>query len=116
MGRKITGPVLMAVAGATVLFVTLEPRQGRATIEPNPPEPAALLGTLEGRDYGLRIEMTADGPRYTVVDRRGVVVAERMSRQALAERFPDLSPIGLYADDLEPIHGPLMMAPDDGER
>lgn len=116
MGRKIALPVLMAVAGATVLFVSIEPRQGRATYEAEPVEPAALLGTLEGRDESLRIEVTQDGLRYTVVDSRGVVVAHRLSQSELAERFPRLVPSGLHADGLSPAHGPLMVVPDDGVR
>lgn len=116
MGRKIVLPVLMAVAGATVLFVSIEPRQGRATYDADPTEPATLLGTLEGRDESLRIEVTQDGLRYTVVDRHGVVLAERLSPSELSERFAHLSPSGLHADGPDPVHGPLMVVPDDGVR
>ncbi|MEQ9095478.1 MAG: hypothetical protein RIE32_04380 [Phycisphaerales bacterium] len=114
MGRKHALPILMAAAGALVLFVSIEPRRGQATSTTEPHRPAIDLGTLEGRDYGVRIEVTEDGPRYTVVDHQGVVVAERLPLETLAERFPLLAPYELWANERGESLGPLMVVPDDG--
>jgi hypothetical protein len=114
MGRKHALPILMAAAGAVVLFVSIKPRQGQATSTPEPQPPAIDLGTLEGRDYGVRIEVTEKGPRYTVVDAQGVVVAERLPLETLAEEYPLLAPHELWADEAGESLGPLMMVPDDG--
>ncbi len=118
MGRKHALTILMVAAGAIVLFVTVEPRQGRATLQTtptaDPPEPAIPLGTLEGRDYGVRIEVTQDGPRYTVVDAQGVVVADRLPLETLAQRYPLLAPADLWANEEGKTLGPLMVVPDDG--
>lgn len=114
MGRKHALPILMATAGAVVLFVSIKPRQGQATGMQEPQPPAIKLGTLEGRDFGVRIEVTEDGPRYTVVDAQGVVVAERLPLETLAEQFPLLAPHELWADEESEPLGPLMMVPGDG--
>ena len=122
MGRKLAIPMLMIAAGCLTVFVTVEPRHGQATLEqaqpkhnPQPAEaPGVPMGRLEGRDYGLRIEATAEGPRYTVVDEQGVIIAERLSRQALAARFPALAPGEFYVNEEQPSHGPLMLVPDNG--
>lgn len=114
MGRKHALPILMFVAGCVTVFVTVGPRHGQATISQIEPDPAIPLGTLEGRDYGVRIEATPEGPRYTVVDAEGVVVAERLPLETLAERYPLLTPSEFYANDQGEPLGPLMIAPDDG--
>ncbi|NER84789.1 MAG: hypothetical protein F6K42_35790, partial [Leptolyngbya sp. SIO1D8] len=49
MGRKHAITILMLAAGAVVLFVAVDPRQGEATLQhqlPEPSEPAVDLGTL----------------------------------------------------------------------
>ncbi|MFI4917223.1 MAG: hypothetical protein ACIAS6_12050 [Phycisphaerales bacterium JB060] len=115
MGRKHAVPILMVAAGALVLFVSIEPRRGQATLTPEapkPPEPSVHVGTLQGRDYGVRIEVTEEGPRYTVVDRQGVVVADRLTLETLAERYPRLAPYELWADEQGNSLGPLMIVPD----
>lgn len=72
------------------------------------------MGTLQGRGHDLRIEATAEGTVYTVVDEQGVVVAERLPLEELTARFPALAPGGFYANERgEPI-GPLMIVPDRG--
>lgn len=114
MGRKHALPILMAAAGAVVLFVSIEPRQGQATSIQEPEMPSISLGTLEGRDYGVRIEVTDEGTRYTVVDAQGVVVAERLPLETLAEQYPMLAPHELWADEQGNSLGPLMMVPDTG--
>lgn len=120
MGRKHAIPILMIAAGALVLFVSIEPRRGQATLTPDapeapkPPETAVHVGTLEGRDYGVRIEVTEDGPRYTVVDRQGVVVADRLTLETLAEQYPLLAPYELWANEQGESLGPLMIVPDTG--
>lgn len=114
MGRKHALPILMFVAGCVTVFVTIGPRHGQATNPHAEPEPAIPLGTLEGRDLGVRIEATPEGPRYTVVDAEGVVVAERLPLETLAERYPMLAPSEYYANDKGEPLGPLMVVPDDG--
>lgn len=114
MGRKHALSILMVAAGALVLFVTVEPRRGQATLQPAPSEPAVPLGTLEGRDYGVRIEVTQDGPRYTVVDAQGVVVAERLPLETLAQQYPLLTPADLWANESGVPMGPIMVVPDNG--
>lgn len=114
MGRKHALSILMVAAGALVLFVSVEPRRGQATSTPEPPEPAVFLGTLEGRDYDVRIEATEQGTRYTVVDDRGVVIASRLPLESLAEQYPLLAPYELWANEQGQSLGPLMLVPDDG--
>jgi hypothetical protein len=113
MGRKHALSILMVAAGAVVLFVSVEPRQGRATSTPQP-DPAVHLGTLQGREYDVRIEMTEAGTRYTVVDARGVVIASRLPLESLAEQYPLLAPHELWANERGQPLGPLMVVPDDG--
>ena len=106
----------MVAAGCVTVFVTVEPRQGQATLAPSAPDqsPRMPMGTLEGRDLDLRIEATPDGTRYTVVDGQGVVIAERLTLDNLAERYPSLAPGGFYANEHGEPLGPLMIVPDDG--
>jgi hypothetical protein len=116
MGRKHAITILMLAAGAAVLFVAVEPRQGRATLQselPERPEPAVDLGTLQGRDFDLRIEATQDGHRYTVVDHNGVVLDERLPLEMLRQKYPLLAPQDLWADEFGNDLGPLMVVPDD---
>jgi len=64
------------------------------------------MGVLQGRDITLHLIATPDGPRYTVLDATGAVIAERVTREELSSLRPDLN-----LDNL--IAGPLMLAPID---
>lgn len=116
MGRKHAITILMLAAGAVVLFVSIEPRQGQATLQdelPEPPEPAVDLGTLQGRDYDVRIEVTEAGHVYTVVDHNGVVIDERLPLEMLGQKYPLLAPQDFWADEFGNDLGPLMLVPED---
>jgi len=63
------------------------------------------LGTFEGRDYVLRVSAGPDGPRYTVTDASGLVLADGLTQQQVYERFPELQLETMTA-------GPLMLAPE----
>lgn len=116
MGRKHAITILMLAAGAVVLFVAVDPRQGEATLQhqlPEPSEPAVDLGTLKGRDYDVRIEVTEAGHLYTVVDHDGVVIDERLPLEILGQKYPLLAPQDFWADEFGNDLGPLMLVPDD---
>lgn len=112
MGRKHAITILMIAAGAMVLFVAIEPRQGEATLHVQLPEPAVNLGTLQGRDYDVRIEVTQAGHVYTVVDHDGVVIDERLPLEILGQKYPLLAPQDFWADEFGNDLGPLMVVPD----
>jgi len=71
------------------------------------PEPARRsIGALEGFDHTLVVVATPEGPRYTIYDAAGAVIAQRVTREELSSLRPDLNLDSLIA-------GPLMLAPDD---
>lgn len=113
-------PILVRVGSASAialgfLWITsrVDPDQSRAssaeqttTIAASPSLPAASMGVLEGRELLVNIVATPDGPRYTVLDRTGAILAERLSQEELYQSFPDLRMDTVVA-------GPLMLAPTD---
>ncbi len=64
------------------------------------------LGSFEGRDHTIRIVATPDGPRYTITDPHGVIIADKLTKDEVYERFPTFQLDTMTA-------GPLMMAPPD---
>ena len=112
MGRKHAFPVLVAAATATTVFVTVEPKHGQATLVNPQREPTLSMGTLEGREFTVRIEATETGPRYSVIDSSGTLIAERLDADMLRERYPLLAPGAFYANERGKPLGPLMMVPD----
>ena len=104
--------MLTAAATATTVFVTVEPKQGQATIDKAPLAPALLMGTLEGRELTVRIEATEDGTRYSVIDDSGMVIAGQLDAETLRDRYPRLAPSAFYADKAGAPLGPLMIVPD----
>lgn len=112
-------PVLLRVGTALAvavgfLWVTsqVDPEPTTAGYERSPrtelskSEIPASLGTFEGREHTLRAIATPDGPRYTVTDAGGVVLADGLTEQQVYERFPELKLETMTA-------GPLMLAPQD---
>ena len=119
MKRRHALPILAFSVGTVMIFISVEPRQGRATLADasavrQASEPAFQIGTLEGRLQGVRIEATPSGPRYSVIGDDGEVIASRLDLQTLAERYPLLVPSEFYADGRGKPMGPLMIVPDDG--
>jgi hypothetical protein len=99
-------PVLVRVGGALAiamgfLWVTsqVDPGATRATetengvlpIVASTKAPVTSLGTLEGRDYIINLVSTPDGPRYTVVDHFGAVLATGLTQEQVYEEFSDLT-------------------------
>ncbi|MEO1008410.1 MAG: hypothetical protein AAFX79_07570 [Planctomycetota bacterium] len=117
--RPRTRASALAIAAAVlVALFAIEPRAGTATQDEqlgtfSERKPVAL-GSLVGRGHEVVIEATADGPRYTVKSDAGVIVAERLTFETLAERFPELAPGDWHADAAPAEFGPIMMVPDDG--
>lgn len=114
-------PILVRVGSALAvalgfLWITsrVDPGQSRASAPDTPPAldsapaatPAASMGVLEGRQLLVNLVATPQGPRYTVLDRTGAVLAERLTREELYQSFPDLRMDTIIA-------GPLMLAPSD---
>lgn len=114
-------PILLRVGGALVialgfLWVTsqVDPGASRATegdVQTSPnvagvDSPIFSLGTLEGRDYNVRLISTPAGPRYTVSDLFGTVLATDLGVEELYDRFPQLA-----VDRM--ISSPVMMVPTD---
>ena len=61
------------------------------------------LGVLTGRDYRIEITDSAEGPRYSVFDEFGELLADELLAEDVYRAVPDLELSTLYAD------GPLMM-------
>lgn len=85
-------------------------RRGAPPADQRTPPPRAetkrgpvSLGTLQGRALSVRIAATADGPRYTVIDSAGAVLATDLAAEDVYRDFPDLS-----VDTM--LCSPLMMA------
>jgi len=68
--------------------------------------PGASMGTLVGRNVTINIIATPDGPRYTVLDPTGGVLAERLTEEELYDLYPELRMDTITA-------GPLMLAEPD---
>ena len=60
-------------------------------------EQGAYLGELRGRTQRLRIRLTPDGPRYTVLDAQGFILDTNLDREALHRLYPDLDPASIDA-------------------
>jgi len=122
---------IVAVTGGMFLTAAavLGPRGSRATDPPQRvggpdlqlPSPSAdiarpnstrrFLGELHGREYSVRIDLTPDGARYTVL-KNGEVAGRDLSGEELASSFPDLDVAGMEAQPES--GGALMLAdPDD---
>jgi len=52
---------------------------------------AGTLGTLLGAQQRVHILSTPDGPRYTITDTDGRILAEQLTDSELRTRFPDLA-------------------------
>lgn len=73
-----------------------QPVQGSMAPELNN-EQGAYLGELRGRNERLRIRLTPDGPRYTVLDAQGFILDSGLDREALHRLYPDLDPASIDA-------------------
>ncbi|TVS05998.1 MAG: hypothetical protein EA423_06245 [Phycisphaerales bacterium] len=60
-------------------------------------EQGAYLGELRGRTQRLRIRLTPDGPRYTVLDAQGFILDTNLDRESLHRLYPDLDPASIDA-------------------
>jgi len=65
-----------------------------------------VIGSLEGRDHTIHIHATPDGPRFTITDQAGGVLASRLTAEQVYRRFPE------YAGE-HTIAGPMMMVDPD---
>lgn len=114
--------VIVAVGGGMFLFAAnMAGPRGSSAADPRRPAPAKpaaarsttpapegrkFLGELRGRDYTVRIDLTPDGTRYTVL-KDGELAATDLSGEELASRFPDLDTAGLKAEPSD--SGALML-------
>lgn len=73
-----------------------QPVQGSMAPELNDDQ-GAYLGELRGRTQRLRIRLTPDGPRYTVLDAQGFILDTNLDREALHRLYPDLDPASIDA-------------------
>ena len=71
-------------------FNTLIPVAPPGLSTPDLVTPGAL-GTLLGTRQRVHILSTPDGPRYTITDTGGRVLAEQLTESELRTRFPDLA-------------------------
>lgn len=62
------------------------------------------LGTLTGGDYTIEISPGPDGPRYSVYDKDGTLLADQLPAEDLYRAVPDLDVTTMFSG------GPLMMA------
>lgn len=74
------------------------------------PHGRPLLGELIGRDAIVRIYDSPDGPRYTICDLSGDVMAEGLTPSEVAERFPQIDLHRLILEPAPEMHGPIMSA------
>jgi hypothetical protein len=70
---------------------------------PNPYSAEAIeavqpMGQIEGNLYTVGFFATPAGPLFTVYDREGNELAPLLTASQLAQQFPDLAPMGTYAD------------------
>ena len=102
----------VAAAWVAVVIVgrTVTPTQSRADSPRFSQPEGAVVGTLVGRDYLVRINATERGPRYTVTTLSGQVLQTNLDSREMAKAFPGLDPANLQA-----APGGLMQA-DTGER
>ena len=63
------------------------------------------LGTLEGKNYWVRLTATSDGPRYSVIDHLGATIAQNLTESEMYVEFPELQLETMTA-------GPVMMVTD----
>ncbi len=61
-------------------------------------EGARSLGRVEGRQYTVEIVTSPAGPLYTVYDRDGRLLAERLTAEQVAEQFEGLPLPAIRAD------------------
>lgn len=77
--KAIARWLVTACCGAALCAASLAP-PGAAAAE-------KAIGSIRGRHHEVRI-LAGTPPRYTVTDREGRVLAERVTRAELARRFP----------------------------
>jgi hypothetical protein len=110
------GARVLACVLATAAFVGIaiwaqptgsSAHQGAPPARPMPPiRGPAYLGQLEGRDHIVKVYSTADGPRYTVCDHAGRVLARGLAADGVYRDFPGLDIGSLHAGP----GGALMLA------
>ena len=109
--RKLAAAAFLAAAFLVMasIFAPHVSVAGRAGIRVEPaPQPEIvsaalgenlpLLGELEGGSYTVRVYGSLDGPRYTVYGSQGAALAELLTAQQVADRFPQLNLPGAWAD------------------
>ncbi len=57
-----------------------------------------LLGELESSEHTVKFYATEDGPLYTVYDKSGSMLAELLTPDQIADRFPTLPLTDAHAD------------------
>ncbi|MCK4872292.1 MAG: hypothetical protein KAS72_06175 [Phycisphaerales bacterium] len=72
------------------------------------------LGEMAGRDVTIRVFAGLTEPVYTVVDRDGAVLADRVTADELRERYPELPDVRQFfnaADDAPVLMGDAPACP-----
>ena len=57
-----------------------------------------LLGQIESGEHTVKFYATEDGPLYTVYDKTGYMLAELLTPDQIADRFPTLPLTDAHAD------------------
>jgi hypothetical protein len=100
------------VVGAMVAFAVvarvMQPGASQAT-GPGTAE-GAVIGTLVGPQYHVRITASSDAPRYTVLSPDGNVLEADLLAHEVYHFFPELDVTKLHFGDSGTVSGPLMLA------
>ncbi|MCC6909632.1 MAG: hypothetical protein IT430_16970 [Phycisphaerales bacterium] len=86
---------LLAIFGLSLAFVAmasiLSPRTSSAgSAGVSSPEGPAVLGRLIGREHEIVVSAGDAGPRYSVYDANGMLLAERLTIEQLGRQFDGL--------------------------
>lgn len=86
---------LLAVFGLSIAFVAmasiLSPRTSSAgSAGVRSPEGAAVIGRLIGREHEIVVIAGDAGPRYSVYDAKGMLLAEHLTIEQLGRQFDGL--------------------------
>ena len=105
------------VMGGILLFVgvarTIRPDDTRATEAAGPTPTRAVIGTLVGPRYHVRIMAGEGEPRYTVMSPDGTVLEDDLMAHEVYHFFPDLDVTELHFGGDDTVTGPMMLADPD---
>lgn len=102
-------PQLIPFAAPSVQPLPTDPSLAPALAPGLATVPSRSLGQLSAARYTVTVDATAQGPRFTVRDADGVILAAQLTADELGSRYPALAPQTTITSS------PLMLLPDQSE-